>query len=174
MKKETIDKVIYTLGLLSVAAVAFGFCYCVINTASDLYQEYENRPTSADEVRVIDGDTVAIRGQRMRLYGIDAPEKRECYYLEAKSTLRDILHDHKISYEVLDTDQYGRPVVNLYDEDNNNLNYQMITRGGAFVFYGKTYPAFTHAALDAKDGKVGLWRDCGVTWNGQELKTNYK
>ncbi len=39
---------------------------------------------------VIDGDTIEVHGQRIRIHGIDAPESRQLCRLDAKKTLREI------------------------------------------------------------------------------------
>lgn len=63
-------------------------------------------------VRTIDGDTFVVNnlrdGQewRVRLWGIDAPEEKKCYYKEAKIILEQELTGKKITYERYGYDGY--------------------------------------------------------------------
>ncbi|MGH1590538.1 thermonuclease family protein [Methylobacterium phyllosphaerae] len=69
---------------------------------------------------VTDGDTVVIRGTRIRLHGIDAPEGAQlCQDAAGKSyrcgqvaalALADRIGEVNISCEPRDTDRYGRTV----------------------------------------------------------------
>lgn len=61
--------------------------------------------------RVIDGDTIVLgSGERVRLLGIDTPERGECYFTEARDYLAWWLDRVEVSLEAdgRDTDEYGR------------------------------------------------------------------
>ncbi len=69
--------------------------------------------------RVIDGDTIEVAGQRIRLHGIDAPESRqhcrrggECWRCgkDATSALKAFLGSRPVSCKELDRDRYRRIV----------------------------------------------------------------
>lgn len=65
--------------------------------------------------RVIDGDTLEMAGERIRLHGIDAFESRQtcgsqaCGRL-ATAALKDLIRERPTSCEVHDIDRYGRLV----------------------------------------------------------------
>lgn len=65
----------------------------------------------AEVAYVIDGDTFdTSEGERIRLLGIDTPERNECYYVESSYFVKNWLEGKKVFLEkdVRDTDVYGR------------------------------------------------------------------
>ena len=69
---------------------------------------------AARVVGVIDGDTITIvrggRQERIRLYGIDAPETRQAYSRVSTKTLGEMLRGKTVAVETVETDRYGRSV----------------------------------------------------------------
>lgn len=70
--------------------------------------------------RVVDGDTLGVtdlrtgRDWRMRLWGIDAPEAKECGAKESKANLEKIIGGRKPSILVLGVDGFGRYIARLW------------------------------------------------------------
>ena len=69
--------------------------------------------------RIIDGDTIQVAGQRIRLYGIDAPEINQLCQrkgvpwlcgIEAARTLKERIAGSAVSCTEIDRDRYGRIV----------------------------------------------------------------
>ena len=82
------------------------------------------------KARVIDGDTIEVAGQRIRLHSIDAPETRQLCYLDGKrwqcgkdagNILSDWIDHRPVTCQERDRDRYGRIVAVCYvgDEDLN-------------------------------------------------------
>ena len=71
---------------------------------------------------VQDGDSI-IRGDgvRVRLYGIDAPEKDQPYGREARKILKQYML-LVAKMKEYDEDRYGRLIVELFTEDNKSIN----------------------------------------------------
>lgn len=91
-------------------------------------------------VRVSDGDTIVIATadgteQKVRLYGIDAPEKQQPYGQASLDRLDYLLKQNttgKILVDVLDTDKYGRKVGRVYSVVD--INELLIREGLAFHY----------------------------------------
>ena len=75
--------------------------------------------TITGEPRVIDGDTIEVSGQKIRIHGVDAPESRQTCQKggmewlcgqEASKAMRAIVGRSKVACEAIDTDRYGRIV----------------------------------------------------------------
>ena len=116
--------------------------------------------------RVIDGDTIEIAGERIRLHGIDAPEsKQTCTDADGKEwrcgqdatfALANLIQNHWITCKGDGRDRYGRLIavcfVGPYD-----LNAMMVQRGWALA-YRRYSNEYVDEEADAKANKDGLWR----------------
>jgi endonuclease YncB( thermonuclease family) len=88
--------------------------------------------------RVIDGDTVDVSdGSRIRLIGIDTPERGECGYAQATKYLEGLVG---VKAVVLvagardDVDRYGR-LLRYVEVDGVDANFEMIIAGLAIARY---------------------------------------
>ena len=114
--------------------------------------------------RVIDGDTIEINDQRIRLWGIDAPEiSQRCKLdgglypcgLDASHELSKYIGHKSVSCTWRDTDRYGRMVA-LCRLNGDDLSRWMVQQGQAIAFrkYSLDYVADEDKA---KAAKVGIW-----------------
>lgn len=85
-------------------------------------------------VRVIDGDTVEIEGgERVRLLGIDTPERGQEGFTEASDFLRDLIEGKRVRLERDpdhdDRDFFGRLLRHVYLPDDRNVQVLIIEAG---------------------------------------------
>ena len=113
-------------------------------------------------VGVTDGDTVKIltseRQQiKVRLYGIDAPEKKQPYGTAAKRYLSDLIAGKTVQIEELGKDRYKR-VLGIVYLDGKDVNEILVLNGYAWAFtkYSKIYES---QEWQARNKGLGLWRD---------------
>jgi endonuclease YncB( thermonuclease family) len=114
---------------------------------------------------IIDGDTVDIRGTRIRFNGIDAPESRQncrdrlgSQYpcgRRAAFALSDKIGGQNLSCDVLDHDRYGRSVATC-NLGGLGLNGWMVSSGWALA-YREYSTAYVGAEEQAKETKAGIW-----------------
>ena len=87
---------------------------------------------------VIDGDTIDIAGERIRLHGIDAPEYRQTCIADgvtwpcgqsATDALAEFIGDSPVRCEEQGTDRYGRTIATCYvrGEDIASLRAPWLT-----------------------------------------------
>ena len=123
---------------------------------------------------VIDGDTIEIRGQRVRLYGIDAPESSQLCVRptgerwrcgqQASFALADIIGSSIVSCQPRDRDRYGRIVAVCFNEIAD-LNRWMVANGWAVAYhrYSEDYVADEDAA---RRSRTNIWSgDFDMPWD---------
>lgn len=114
---------------------------------------------------VIDGDTIEIHGQRIRLYGIDAPESRQvctrnkkpwrCGQLAA-AALSDMIRRRPLRCVERDQDQYGRTVAICY-LGNRDVNGAMVLMGFALDYPQYSGGRYAGDEAIARRAKRGIW-----------------
>ncbi len=79
-------------------------------------------------VSVYDGDTIKVqRGSqqiKIRLYGIDTPEKKQAYGNQAKSLTNKLVRGKTVNVDPIDTDRYGR-TVGLVSVNGQSVNKRL-------------------------------------------------
>lgn len=84
--------------------------------------------------RIIDGDTIVVgEDLRVRLLGINCPEKGEKYYQEAKEFLEMIILNKTIFIEFFEKDLYYRELGFVF-LDGKNVNLELVGEGLANVY----------------------------------------
>lgn len=118
---------------------------------------------------VIDGDTIEIHGERIRLNGIDAPEsaqlcqdqKGKSYQCgaEAATAIAKILAQSRPTVcSFVERDQYGRMVADCYRADGENLATLMVSAGYALDWPRYSRGRYASEQQHAKAQKLGMWR----------------
>lgn len=122
-------------------------------------------PQRRGRASVIDGDTLEVRGTRVRLHGIDAPESgQQCEYMgtlqrcgqQAANALDRLIGDRSVRCDGRETDRYGRLIAVCHAGDVN-LNAWMVRNGHALAYtkYSRDYLLEEQAAAQELRG---IWR----------------
>lgn len=112
---------------------------------------------------VSDGDTLTmeVNGQKekIRFFGIDAPEKTQPGGLESKEFVLNKLKNNVIEVKVTDTDRYNRKIGKIYYDDGVYLNKEIVKSGHAWWYerYARNEKDLRDAEEYAKSNKLGLW-----------------
>ena len=112
--------------------------------------------------RVTDGDTIVLMDRaRVRLHGIDAPERDQPYGPIATSALEYMVARSGYLLE-LDQDRYGRVVGQLYhSKDGYDINASMVCAGHAWWYkrYAPDSSVLDDCQVEAQQALKGLWGD---------------
>jgi len=127
--------------------------------------------------RIIDGDSINIGQNKIRLEGIDAPEikqkckkpffqvsyiiglsfnkKYDCGIL-SKNKLLNKINKSALNCITLSKDKYDRYLATCY-KGNINLNKWMVRKGYA-VAYRRYSTRYVNDEIHAKENKLGIWK----------------
>ncbi|UWL59243.1 thermonuclease family protein [Brucella pseudintermedia] len=118
---------------------------------------------------VIDGDTIEIQGQRIRLNGIDAPESWQTCKDAAGKTYRcgkdaafalaDFLDaSQPISCLAVSMDRYRRTVADCFRSDREPVNAWMVREGWAVDWVKYSGGAYEREQDAAQSAQRGIWQ----------------
>lgn len=112
---------------------------------------------------VADGDTITMKTEdgkehRIRLYGVDAPEKGQDLGDASRDHLKSLVLKKPVRVEIMDVDQYDRKVCRLYCE-GKYINREMVQAGLAwfYEYYAKGETSLEEAERAAKAARAGVW-----------------
>ena len=120
--------------------------------------------TIIGKARVIDGDTIHINKDKIRLHGIDAPENNQKCIIDnnewecgKQSTieLKKIINNQVIKCKTINTDKYNRFIAICYS-NKLNINKIMVKTGWAIAYryYSNDYVIDENYAIK---NKLGIW-----------------
>ena len=118
----------------------------------------------AKVVGVHDGDTVTVLRNghdqvRIRLSGIDAPERGQAFGQQAKGLMSRLVFGRNVSVRVVDHDRYRRTVARLA-VDGQDVGLAMLRQGLAWHYkHYDSDPAYAGAENAARAQHLGLWAD---------------
>jgi micrococcal nuclease len=145
-----------------ITGIAFLWCLLVIGApsrAADL---------TGQVVSVLDGDTIEVlhdrKPERIRLYGIDCPEKWQPFGLKAKQAASSLLFGKNVRVETHGRDKH-RWILGTVFQGEVNVN-QVLVKEGWCWWLSKYVPKDTvlkQFEQEAKDAKKGLWEDPNPT-----------
>lgn len=136
----------------------FALCLSIVSPPP-LVQAWEGRV-----VGVSDGDTITVmhagKSERIRLWGVDAPEKTQPFGQKAKAFTSDRVFGKSVSVDPITADRYGR-TVGVVRLEHQCLNEELITAGLAWVYRqycaGSLCEAWIEREKTARSTVVGLW-----------------
>lgn len=116
---------------------------------------------SAKVVKISDGDTITVLSgkeqTKVRLYGIDAPEKKQDYGQKSRQFLASLIAGQIVEVEPKGKDRYKR-TLGIIHYKGQDINAQMVLNGYAWA-YVKYSRIYVDQEKTARENKLGLWRD---------------
>lgn len=115
-------------------------------------------------VGVTDGDTIKVlhngRAEKIRLHGIDCPEKGQPFGTKAKQFTSEMVFGKTVTLHVTDRDRYGRTVADVILSDGRVLNRELVAAGLARWYRQYSRDAsLGQLEAEARAAQQGLWAD---------------
>ena len=106
-----------------------------------------------------------LRGEReqvrIRLSGIDAPERRQPFGTRVKQFLADLCAGQVVTIRQTDVDRYGRIVADVVLPDGRVANHEIVRAGLAWWFrkYAPNDDVLARLEGEARKARRGLWSE---------------
>jgi endonuclease YncB( thermonuclease family) len=138
-------------------------------------------------VRVTDGDTIVVLDtdktqHKIRLQGIDAPERGQAFGTKSKQHLSDLVAGKSVEVDYSKYDRYQR-ILGKVLVNGEDVNLEQVEAGMAWHY--KKYQGeqsstdrirYSDAELEARRQKLGLWRDPHAVppWDYRQAKREHR
>lgn len=106
--------------------------------------------------RVIDGDTLQIDDKRVRLWGIDAPERAQSQGPAAIAYLQRLVSAANVTCHQLDKDKYGR-IVAQCTVGRDDIGRRLVANGHALDYPRYSRGHYRDAEAAAREQRLGIW-----------------
>ncbi len=133
-------------------------------------------------IELFDGDSFNLKAAngatvRVRIAGIDAPEKKQPYSVKAKESLEALLFSGDITLDPIKRDRFDRWVANVVIEPKAiDVGLAQIERGYAWFFIrykddlGESRQRlYAEAEREARRQRIGLWAGISASQRNPEL-----
>ena len=134
----------------------------------------------AQTIKIVDGDTIHLNGEKIRFTGIDTPELKQTCLNEgtkhpcgftAKQILIDKISNNSVECVSEGKDQYKRTLAECF-VNNESLSSYLVRSGYAFA-YRKYSQKFVSDEDYARINKIGMWSmEFDYPWDYRKSKKN--
>lgn len=118
---------------------------------------------SGPVVSVLDGDTIEVlrnqHPERIRLHGIDCPERGQPYGHKAKQVMSALVFGQDVTLQTHGKDRYKRILADVFLSDGTHVNHELVKEGWCW-WYRKYAPKDIELKTleeQARQSKKGLW-----------------
>lgn len=158
-----------------VFAPVLAMVLAMVVVATDSAAKGAKAPTVQGTAVVLDGRTIEIKGKKIRLFGIDAPNPNQtCWYAKgefpcgryAKQTLGLNIKNQDLTCHQRGIDAKGRIQAVCYDAKGQDIGRFLLRHGWATIdpalakdtaTKDKTLKEYLPAEVEARRLKLGLW-----------------
>lgn len=135
-------------------------CLALLFTPHEIHTAF-----ASSVIGVLDGDTIEVlhdnRPERIRLSGIDCPEKGQAYGTKAKQATSALVFGKEVTLETHGTDKYGRTIADVSLPDGLNVNLELVRNGWCWWYqkYAPDNVILAELQRRARRSGLGLWAD---------------
>ena len=127
-------------------------------------------------------DTITVlhsgKPERIRLYGIDCPEKRQPFGKRAKQFTSSLVFGKHVRVEEHGRDRYKRTIGEVVLSDGRNVNHELVKAGMCWWYrkYAPNNEVLEQLEQEARDAKRGLWAepDPVPPWEWRVARKRYR
>jgi endonuclease YncB( thermonuclease family) len=136
------------------------FLLTLFSTTSALAYQFTGKV-----VAVFDGDTIDVLNghhtERIRLSGIDCPEKGQAYGNNAKHAVADLPFGKEVTVKTHGRDKYKRTLAYVLLPDGTNVNHTLVKEGWCWWYrkYAPRNTVLVGLEKEAREGWKGVWAD---------------
>lgn len=151
-------RIIIVAIFITVSAIFYNQFY-----QGNAIQNFQGQKERTIVTNVVDGDTIVISGgERVRLLGIDTPEKGEFFYKESKARLEQLIENKEVMLEKEgeNKDKYGRLLRYIFLDDTN-INLLLVQEGYAICYFyeeSKYQDSCKTLEQNAMQNKMSRWQ----------------
>lgn len=144
---------------------------------TSIFAQKQTGKLTGKVIYIVDGDTFDLLTAdtvkiRIRLNGIDCPERKQDYYQVCKDALSRYIFGKNITLITHGRDQWKRVIADVY-VNKEYINLKMIENGFAwhYIKYSKD-KSLAKAEEKAKKNKLGIWKmnNPRAPWNYRKPK----
>ena len=135
---------------------------------------------NSQTIKIVDGDTIHLNGEKIRFTGIDTPELKQTCLKEgakvscgvtAKQILIEIIGNNNVECISEGKDQYKRTLAECF-VNNESLSSYLVRSGYAFA-YRRYSKKFVRDEDYARINKIGMWSmEFDYPWDYRKSKKN--
>ena len=94
----------------------------------------------AKVIHIADGDTITVLNTakeqiKIRLNGIDCPEKAQAFGNKAKQFTKELVARQSVIIQAYETDRYGRTIGDVILDDGRNLSQELVRAGYTWWYF---------------------------------------